>query len=68
MAAITPPAPDPAPAGAGVGPVGPRHAPPQPRRIDSSDLFGNERQLEITHGSAVYRLSLTSLGKLILTK
>lgn len=46
----------------------PRHAPAPPRRIDSSDLFGPDRQLEITHGSAVYRLSLTSLGKLILTK
>lgn len=42
--------------------------PAAPRRIDSSALFGNDRLLEIAHAGAVYRLSLTALGKLILTK
>lgn len=54
----------------------PTHAPPQrrtpgaptQRRWDSKELFGSEHEIEIEHGAAVYRLRLTSLGKLILTK
>lgn len=38
------------------------------RRWRSTELFGNDQQIEILHGQAVYRLRLTSLGKLILTK
>lgn len=38
------------------------------RRLRSADLLGNEQQVEIEHGQAVYRLRQTSLGKLILTK
>ena len=38
------------------------------RRWCSTELFGNNQQIEILHGQAVYRLRLTSLGKLILTK
>ena len=38
------------------------------RRWRSAELFGAERAIEIEHGAAVYRLRLTSLGKLILTK
>lgn len=38
------------------------------RRVDSRELLGPGRELEIVHGSACYRLRLTSLGKLILTK
>lgn len=38
------------------------------RRWRSAELFGNDQQIEIVHGQAIYRLRLTSLGKLILTK
>jgi hemin uptake protein HemP len=38
------------------------------RRVSSSELLGQDRELEIEHAGAVYRLRLTSLGKLILTK
>ncbi len=38
------------------------------RRIDSATLFGDLNEIEIEHGPAVYRLRLTALGKLILTK
>ncbi len=38
------------------------------RRFLSQELFGGECQLEIEHGGALYRLRVTSLGKLILTK
>lgn len=47
------------PGGAGLAP---------PRRIDIRDLLGEGRELRILHGSQEYRLSLTSKGKLILTK
>lgn len=40
----------------------------RPRRLRSVDLFEGEREIEIAHGDAVYRLRHTSLGKLILTK
>lgn len=38
------------------------------RRWCSADLFGVGQEIEIEHGQAIYRLRLTSLGKLILTK
>jgi hemin uptake protein HemP len=38
------------------------------RRWRSAELFGPMQEIEIEHGQAVYRLRLTSLGKLILTK
>lgn len=38
------------------------------RRYISQQLLGNHTEVEILHGAAVYRLRLTSLGKLILTK
>lgn len=38
------------------------------RRVHSAALLGPEQEVEIEHGQAVYRLRLTSLGKLILTK
>lgn len=43
-------------------------ASPGVRRLDSQALLGAAQQVEIVHGSQVYRLRLTSLGKLILTK
>lgn len=41
---------------------------PDRRRLSSQALLGNEREVEIEHGGQLYRLRLTSLGKLILTK
>ncbi len=48
-------------------------APPQsPRReervLDSRNLFGDRREVLITHNGEHYRLTLTRAGKLILTK
>ncbi len=37
-------------------------------RWDSRTLLGQAAQAEIRHGDQVYRLRLTALGKLILTK
>ncbi|KRQ96190.1 hemin transporter HemP [Bradyrhizobium jicamae] len=37
-------------------------------RIDSRELFANEREIIIAHGEESYRLRLTSQNKLILTK
>jgi hemin uptake protein HemP len=41
---------------------------PAARRLRSTELFGHLHEIEIEHGQAIYRLRLTSLGKLILTK
>lgn len=38
------------------------------RRYVSEQLFGEHTEVEIQHGASTYRLRLTSLGKLILTK
>jgi hemin uptake protein HemP len=38
------------------------------RRYISEQLFGDNNEVEIQHGASIYRLRLTSLGKLILTK
>jgi len=54
-----PAAPAPVQPGGGLAP---------PRRIDIRDLLGDSRELRILHGGQEYRLSLTSKGKLILTK
>jgi hemin uptake protein HemP len=43
-------------------------SPSAARRWRSSELFGSTHEIEIEHGQSVYRLRLTSLGKLILTK
>lgn len=44
-------------------------APPQVvSRVSSGALLRGSRELEIAHGDAVYRLRLTAMGKLILTK
>jgi hemin uptake protein HemP len=37
-------------------------------RWDTASLFAGAHEIEIQHGGAVYRLRITSLGKLILTK
>ena len=38
------------------------------RRLNSSELFGETRELVIEHAGEEYRLRITSQGKLILTK
>lgn len=38
------------------------------KRLSSQTLLGNDREIEIEHSGQLYRLRLTSLGKLILTK
>ena len=38
------------------------------RRWTSRDLLGDAKEIEIEHDAMVYRLRLTGLGKLILTK
>jgi hemin uptake protein HemP len=38
------------------------------RRWHSAQLFGERREIDIEHRGVVYRLRITSLGKLILTK
>ena len=41
---------------------------PRLRRVCSKDLFQNARDLIIVHNEEEYRLRITRLGKLILTK
>lgn len=41
---------------------------PRAKRVDSTDLMAGRTEIEIDHGGAIYRLRLTSLGKLLLTK
>ena len=43
-------------------------APANPPRLDSRTLLSGQPEVQIQHGSQVYRLRLTALGKLILTK
>jgi hemin uptake protein HemP len=38
------------------------------KRINSQQLLANEREIEIEHVGQLYRLRVTALGKLILTK
>jgi hemin uptake protein HemP len=63
--------PAPLPIRADSAPVVPRGLAPagtQPPTTTSQALLGNGSELLIEHHGAVYRLRLTSLGKLILTK
>ena len=58
----------------------PRRRPPPPqaqatapgrepvRRLHSDELFDGQREVEIVHRDALYRLRHTAAGKLILTK
>ena len=43
-------------------------APVAPLRVESTELMGGKRVLEIVHLGEVYRLQTTRFGKLILTK
>ena len=38
------------------------------RRVPSRTLFQRDREVEIDHNGAIYRLRQTAMGKLILTK
>lgn len=38
------------------------------QRLSSKELFGGKCEIEIEHGDVLYRLRVTALGKLILTK
>ena len=49
-------------------PASDRVSPPVAVRLSSQSLLGGQREIEIDHDGAVYRLRVTSLGKLILTK
>ncbi len=40
----------------------------EPRRVHSHEILGSSQEVEIIHRSQCYRLRITSLGKLILTK
>ena len=42
--------------------------PGEPRRVHSHEILGSSQEVEIIHRSQCYRLRITSLGKLILTK
>jgi len=43
-------------------------APLRRTRLHADSLFCGANEIEIQHGEAIYRLRITSLGKLILTK
>jgi hemin uptake protein HemP len=60
---MTSPTPPPAPRG-----IGTAAQPAEPRRMHSHDILGSSQEVEIVHRSQCYRLRITSLGKLILTK
>ena len=38
------------------------------KRLSSNSLLAGMNEIEIEHGASIYRLRITSLGKLILTK
>lgn len=63
-----PPALDSAQRSPALSSASPKPAARAGRRWRSAELFGREQEIEIEHGQVVYRLRLTSLGKLILTK
>ena len=43
-------------------------ADPARKIVRSQELFAGSSQVDIQHGEAIYRLRITALGKLILTK
>jgi hemin uptake protein HemP len=68
------PLPGPRPSDETTGPLAPRtamapvHRSSPPRRLTSTQLLDGATEVEIEHRGAMYRLRLTSLDKLILTK
>ena len=67
MPSSMPPSPPPTPIQDEACAASPSVIGPCPR-WDSRTLLGQAEQAEIHHGDQVYRLRLTALGKLILTK
>jgi hemin uptake protein HemP len=57
-----------APAAANSARTAAREVPVVGNRIESGDLFRETKEITIGHGGDVYRLRLTALNKLILTK
>ncbi|MFG6455423.1 hemin uptake protein HemP [Roseateles sp. BYS96W] len=51
-----------------ASPVGVPQRAGEPPRIDSAALLGPQGEVVIVHQQQLYRLRVTSLGKLILTK
>lgn len=47
---------------------GPRETAVPVRSFDTTELFGGDTEIEITHQHTVYRLKITRQGKLILNK
>lgn len=66
--AAPPPSPEPAPAQGSCPPDTSATPSGARRRLRSDALFGGANEIQIEHGGALYRLRITSLGKLILTK
>ncbi len=60
--------PVPAPFRADPGSAAHPAALPLPRTLSSGQLLRGDKEIQIEHHGAVYRLRLTALGKLILTK
>lgn len=48
--------------------AGPSNPPPEPRSVESTELFQGARVVEITHAGETYRLLLTRNNRLILQK
>ena len=48
-------------------PIQPAVAPGPLRRVSSSELLDDQREVEIEHAGRIYRLRITQLNKLILT-
>ena len=59
---------EPSPPGRPTGVNEPREARFPVRRVDSADLFAGSPCVVILHAGAEYRLQITRMGKLILTK
>lgn len=50
------------------GTLAPAGKPTPPRKVSSEELLKGDRELWIEHDGEIYRLRLTSRGKLYLTK
>ena len=51
-----------------LAPRGTPHSVLPCKRLSSDALLAGMNEIEIEHGASIYRLRITSLGKLILTK
>jgi hemin uptake protein HemP len=63
------PSPEPPASGSEDDPVpSPPRASPHPTIFHTEDLFGSAQEIWIEHAGEMYRLRITSRGKLLLTK